>query len=164
MPLTKIKSLGITDGTITSADLATGVGGKALQVISAVDSTQRSTLSSTFVTASNTLSVSITPSSSSNKILILVSTPCIWLWNQQVWLTVYRGATNLGNVDYGFSGGGVADFYRGTFTHSVNYLDSPSSTSALTYQVYIRTTDTSYEHYINRGGSKGSITCIEIAG
>ena len=26
MPLTKIKSLGITDGTITSADLAAGVG------------------------------------------------------------------------------------------------------------------------------------------
>jgi trimeric autotransporter adhesin len=68
-----ITSAKIVDGTIVNADInasaaiagtkLTGAG-KVLQVVTATDSTQRSTTSTSFVTASNTLSVSITPSSS----------------------------------------------------------------------------------------------------
>ena len=46
-------------------------GGKVLQVLSAVDATQRSTTSTSYVTGSNTLSIDITPSATSSKILIL---------------------------------------------------------------------------------------------
>ena len=42
-------------------------GGKILQVLGATDSTYRTTSSQSFVTASNTLSVAITPSSTSSK-------------------------------------------------------------------------------------------------
>ena len=51
----------LVDGAVTSAKLASGTGGKVLQVVTATDDTARSTTSTSFVTASNTLSVSITP-------------------------------------------------------------------------------------------------------
>ena len=50
-----------------------GGGGKVIQGISATDSTQRTTTSTSFVTASNTLAANITPSATSSKVLILVN-------------------------------------------------------------------------------------------
>jgi hypothetical protein len=86
----------ITDGAITSAKLASGVGGKVLQVVTATDTTTRSTTSSSFATASNTLSVTITPSSTSNKIFI-TCTCGIGMSNTAHTgaVTIFRGATDL---------------------------------------------------------------------
>ena len=73
-----------SDGTVTTAKIAddavtyakaTGFG-KVLQVVTATDTTERSTTSTTFVTGSNTLSVDITPSATSSKIFVIVSTSC----------------------------------------------------------------------------------------
>ncbi len=58
------------DSTKLSPALTTG---KVLQVVTATDSSGRSTTSTSFVTASNTLSVDITPSATSSKILIQIS-------------------------------------------------------------------------------------------
>ena len=70
MALTKVTGAGI--GTVTNqfAD-ANMASGSVLQVVTATDSTSRSSTSSSFVTASNTLSVAITPSATSSKIFIL---------------------------------------------------------------------------------------------
>jgi hypothetical protein len=73
-----IGASGDTVNFATGATLGSGIG-KVLQVVTATDSTQRSTTSTSFVTASNTLSVSITPSSASNKVLILVSSTILVL-------------------------------------------------------------------------------------
>lgn len=97
---------------IGSNGLDTGVGGKVLQVVTATDATTRYSTSTSFVTASNTLSVSITPSSASNKIFIIVHST-------------------------GYTTG------AGQMPIIMTYLDSPSSTSALTYQVYGRTSGAS---------------------
>ena len=177
-PLT---SADITDGIIGIADLsATGTpssttflrgdntwgsagaaAGQVIQVVTATDSTQRSTSSETFVTASNTLSVSITPSSSSNKILIIVNSYGT-IGTYSGCYTIYKNATtNLGNATYGFmqfsgssrSGGAV----------SMHYLDSPATTSSTTYQVYMRVVNPD-TLYLNADGCKGSITCLEIKG
>ena len=179
MPLTKIKSLGITDGTIALADLsATGTkdsttflrgdntfatagaaAGQVIQVLSATDSTQRRTTSTSFVTNSNTLSVTITPSSSSNKILIIATTSISV--QDTGWFTIYRGATDLGagsNKGMLAIGGGI----NGTM--AMNYLDSPATTSATTYQVYYRCNNVSTPVTLNNDNSKGSITCLEIKG
>jgi hypothetical protein len=169
MALTKIQSLGITDGTIVNADInasaaiagskLTGAG-KLLQVVSATDSTQRSTTSSSFVTGSNTLSVSITPSSASNKVFIIIGAPV--RGDYTGYLTVYRGATDLGAS----SSKGLCTFLTevgvaaGSFGSGVSYLDSPSTTSATTYQVYFRTTGGTA--YINFDNCKSSITVMEI--
>jgi hypothetical protein len=57
--------------TLTNSGTATGFG-KVLQVVTATDSTQRTTTSATFVTGSN-INATITPSSASNKIFVVVT-------------------------------------------------------------------------------------------
>ena len=182
MPLTKIKSLGITDGTIAIADFsATGTpgsgtflrgdntwgsagatAGQVIQVLSATDSTIRTTGSTSFVTGSNTLSVTITPSSSSNKILILVSSSVYGNDVAVNYYTIYRGSTNLGTTN------GFAVTYNGAgglyVPLCMNYLDSPATTSATTYQVYMRVSNTSGGATLNAETSRGTITCLEIKG
>ena len=175
MPLTKIKSLGITDGTILGTDinstfnltgktvtLPAGTGGKVLQVITATDSTVRSTTSASYVTGSNTLSISITPSSTSNKIF-LVSNFAHYSSNEGLY-TFFRSSTNLAtNSDTcfaffkGVSYGGFDSIQTG-----MSFLDSPSTTSATTYQIYFRR-GASGTAYLNNGG-QGVITAFEIAG
>jgi hypothetical protein len=137
--------------------------GQVIQVLSATDSTQRTTASASFVTASNTLSVTITPSSASNKILILVSGSVV-ASDDSVCFTIYRGATNLGTT-YGMmyaTGGGDWPYYQGAL--SMSYLDSPSTTSATTYQFYMRRVNSPAVAYINTSGAQSSITCLEIKG
>jgi hypothetical protein len=151
----------ITLGANAITALPSGVGGKVLQVITATDSTERSTTSASYVTASNTLSVSITPSSASNKIFIMVS-GCGYndTDNKYFKSSIFRGATNLGTAEGMYN---HYDSYGVSLNFSMSYLDSPSSTSALTYQVYILATATSTS-FINNNGAKSSITAFEIAG
>jgi hypothetical protein len=171
MPLTRIKSLGITDGTIVNADInasaaiasskLTGTG-KVLQVITATDETTRETTSTSYVTGSNTLSVTITPSSSSNKIFINMTT------NIQVpsdtyagFVTIYRDSTNLATNQFIRNlSTGTYDIYGG----SISVLDSPSTTSAITYQVYMKIESGGNIIRLNANSSKGTITAFEIAG
>ena len=149
MSLTKIATRG----------LGTGVGGKVLQVVTATDSTNRTTTSNTFVTGSNTLSVTITPSSASNKIFIIASPSMSTAGSGDTsYATIFRGATNLGNAD-GMMRSSVNNYNGST----MNYLDSPNTTSATTYQVYFRSAVGSGQSSLI-GGSTNSITAFEIAG
>ena len=94
MSITKLNNLSIS--AITA--LPSGVGGKVLQVITATDNTERTTTSSSFVTASNALSISITPSSASNKIFVIASHDFNNASNRNdMFATIYRDSTNLGN-------------------------------------------------------------------
>ena len=150
-------------GVLSFAGVSASAG-QVIQVLSATDSTQRDTSSSSFVTASNTLSVTITPSSASNKILIIVSASG-YAVTEDVCFTIYRGATNLGNSTYGMvymTGGGDWPYHIGSL--ALSYLDSPSTTSATTYQVYMRRIASGAQATINRLGATGSITCLEIKG
>ena len=143
----------------SGATLGSGMG-KVLQVVTATDSTQRSTTSTSFVTASNTLSVSITPSSASNKVLILVSSTIAGVNNDGVF-TIFRDSTNLS------SNGFIAHYNGGVGAYGsmgINVLDSPSSTSAITYQVYFKNNGGGNTSYLNYTSQKGSITAMEIAG
>lgn len=157
-------------GSISNADIASAAAiatsklgtGAVLQVVNATDSTERTTTSTSFVTASNTLSVSITPSSSSNKILILNSTS---IGNtdsaQNTYATIFRGATNLGTSN------GMNNIYHDATSqiyasNHISFLDSPSTTSATTYQLYIRVSGGTGK--MNSSGTQGSITLLEIKG
>lgn len=138
---------------------AGATAGQVIQVLSATDSTQRNTTSTSFVTSSNTLSVTITPSSASNKILIIATASMSVV--DTGWYTIYRGATDLGatsNKGMLTIGGAI----NGTM--AINYLDSPATTSATTYQVYYRCNNVSTPCYINNDNTKSSITCLEIKG
>ena len=151
----------IVDGAVTSAKLSSG---KILQTVSATDSTGRSTTSTSFVTGSNTMSVDITPSSTSNKIFVM-ATGNIYnnTASKYVYATIKRDSTDLGaSSDKGltnmYSGGGGDD----GVPLAMSVLDSPSSTSELTYQVFFRVSGGTGN--LNESDAKGSITAFEIAG
>ena len=161
----------ITDGTIVDADINASAAitgsklvmptGSVLQVVSTASTTENTTTSTSFVTSGLTLS--ITPSATSSKIYI--SANFMGYNNTSTAITfysLYRGSTELG----GSSG---MSLYRQQDTAdeeviSMSYLDSPSSTSALTYAVYFKVS--SGTGYVNKGAGamKGSITVMEIAG
>jgi hypothetical protein len=105
------------------------------------------------------LSVSITPTSASNKILVLVSFAFdvaetvngrFNLYRDGSLVTGYRGDARGSNsraaVFFRGLQGGQND-YNAFALGNMNYLDSPASTSALTYQVYGQTNGT---FFINR--------------
>jgi hypothetical protein len=139
---------------------AGAAAGQVIQVVTATDSTERTSTSTSFVTGSNALSVSITPSSASNKILILVSSAVYTESNSVGIYTIFRGATNLA----GASGMGISrDGNVGAQCNlGINFLDSPNTTAATTYQVYMKTNDQPV--YLNSGNRTGSITVLEIKG
>jgi hypothetical protein len=151
----------VTNGSGVLSFAAVGASaGQVIQVLSATDSTTRTTTSSSFVTASNTLSVTITPSSASNKILILASSPILVVGNAGYY-TIFRDSTNLGTSN-GLGAGYGGDV--GTYDNlGINYLDSPNTTSAITYQVYFRAIG-AVTAELNLNTTKGSITCLEIKG
>ena len=66
-----ISAGGLPDGIIQSADLASGVGGKILQVVSTTKTDTASTTTSGSFTDISGMSVSITPSATSSKIFII---------------------------------------------------------------------------------------------
>jgi len=140
-----------------------GGGGKVLQVVTATDSTVRSTTSTSFVTASNTLSVDITPSSTSSKIFIIYNSS-IYMDsnNNRGYTTLFRDSTNIGESTRGFNSFLIGDNDL-TVPVSASILDSPSTTSQVTYQVYIKVTGATF--YMNTDGANpvlGTITAFEI--
>ena len=82
------------------------------------------------------LLLAITPKLSSSKILINVNTSSYCAGNSHTAYTIYRDSTNLGGSTYG-----VADFTAAhTWTpFSMMLLDTPQTTSSVTYRVYGRT-------------------------
>jgi hypothetical protein len=166
--LAKLTATGTKDSTTflrgdNTFATAGATAGQVIQVVTATDSTQRSTTSTSFVTGSNTLSVSITPASTSNKIFIICHSAISIAGAGYVWNgTIYRDSTNLGDATYGlgrFQMGSTGD--RGS-QMMFSYLDSPSSTSAITYQLYFKADGST--NYVNYAGTRGSITAFEIKG
>jgi hypothetical protein len=146
------------DNTFASAGATAGT---IIQVVTATDATERSTNSTSYVTASNTLSVSITPSSSSNKIFILVSTTAAAQNTTQSYYTIFKNGSNLVGANGMFNGYGEAGTQNSLC--AISYLDSPATTSATTYQVYFKKSG-GYDVFVNYGTTTGSITAFEIKG
>lgn len=128
------------NGTITantiSATTYTGITGRIIQTVFSSGGTG-STTSGSF-TATSSLA-NITPTSVSSKILVLVS-GMFWQTNGyggNAFLTVYRNSTNLNSsspMAMAAVPTGQNSFYGST---GISLLDSPSSTSLLTYRPYI---------------------------
>jgi hypothetical protein len=141
-------TLPTTSGTVLTNGTNTNFpAGSVLQVVQTNYSTPTSTTSGTFTDSG--LNASITPSSATNKILVLV--------NQQI-RSNKSGANDTG---YGFrlvrdstaifsrDDSSTASFYLGTsnadirFANNITYLDSPATTSAITYKTQINSFNTS---------------------
>lgn len=135
--------------------------GKVLQVVSVSTTTNTSTTSSSFVAVTN-LTASITPSSSTSKILVQVNMNIYGASvNSEAVATIYRASSDL------TAGSGFADVYAGS-TDIIQqapmlYLDSPSTTSSTTYAVYFKRTQGVSSIQSSLRGTTNTITLMEIA-
>jgi len=135
--------------------------GKVLQVVQMKSATSTSTTSSSFVDTSLTLA--ITPSSSTSKVLIVSSfTGGNNTSEQGASFTIERGSTNLGNGTNGFSNNN--DNCDGYHHNNVclTFLDSPNTTSATTYTIQMRSRN-SGSCVINTNDTEGVLILQEIA-
>ena len=158
-----------TDRTLVLPDEAGTIdtlqrAGNVLQVIQAETEAAVSTTSTSFVTT--TLTASITPSSSSNKVLVLVSAAGLNSVAAAGGVyTVFRGTTagtDLGSAsNYGFSLVYGNNSVNGSAI-SINYLDSPSTTSSQTYTFAMRSA-VGQSISMNSNAQKSTITLMEIA-
>lgn len=106
-------------------------GGKVLQVVEGNHSTNVTTSSTSYVTTG--LTQSITPSSSSSKILVTANVMAYVISGGVGVYVIYKGASAIGDECYFHTGvGGQA------LNLNLMYLDSPSTTSATTYTVYFK--------------------------
>ena len=163
-----------SNGTTWTSATPAG-GGKVLQVVSTTKTSSFST-SSTSPTNLTGMSVSITPTNSSNKVLIMAS---LNLSISDVTKRIYMKITGGNAASYiGDAGTGVecavAWTPRGGDTYIMNsvpmlYLDSPATTSAITYQIQFWVEDAT--GFLNRPASEdanganqaSTITVMEIA-
>jgi hypothetical protein len=162
MPISTIPAAGLSSGVPTRAQLPAGC---ILQVVQGV-------YSGTAVTATNStpldtgLSASITPTSTSSKILVL----CNPNWS------VNSAGTNNGTaLGYIYrNAGAVYSMYNRNYNYnnssglyhnvpaSLIYLDSPATTASVTYKFYIALITGSSTQLQGDGGNS-SITLMEVA-
>jgi len=150
-------------GTLKRIDASlVGGGGKVLQVVFGSTTTEKVVSSATFVDTG--LSATITPSATTSKILVIAEVSSVGkaTANTYVELKLLRDSTDL----IVFTKEAGAD--GGTSTNKVGnsgctYLDSPSSTSAITYKTQMNSG--SAANYGQTGGSGGvsTMTLMEIA-
>jgi hypothetical protein len=153
---------------------ANAPSGSVIQVVQTVKTDTFSTTSGSLVDVTG-MSVSITPTSASNKILVMVhvvgginpSGGNISFQLQRNGTAVYVGDAS-GSRLQGFQGGNSDVSWTLSFTPI--YLDSPSTTSAVTYKIQARTSNTLFVNRtgedpdsINRGRTASSITVMEIS-
>jgi len=122
------------------------------------------TTNTTNVYADTGVTASITPSATNSKVFVMVTINGVHKRsgdvNNSLELKILRGATQLTIAhDIGYTGISEAG-YPGSF--SMNYLDSPNTTSSTTYKVQFRNEVNASAVDVQIGSSTSSITLFEI--
>ena len=152
-----------------ASDLGLNTTGNVLQVVQGTKVTGNAVTNTAY--ASSGLTVNITPTSSSSKVLVT----CNW-WagypstNNGQTYTLYRDSTNLDQSSSrtGFNHIGSAvdngnETYQG-LAMSLQFLDSPSTTSQVTYGLYHKMDGgTGYFNLNQNGDSASQATCVITA-
>ena len=128
----KINDVAATKLTGTLPD-ANAPSGSVLQVVQGTYTTQQSTTSTSYVASS--ITASITPSSSSNKVLVEVSLNGV-ASGGATYYTIYRDSTNLGSGTNSCLA--ITTYVASDNSISMRFLDSPATTSSTTYTVYYK--------------------------
>jgi len=167
----------IVDGAITSAKLSAG---KILQVVSTTK-TDVFTASATDTWHDVTgLTAAITPSSTSSKILVsghVMGCSQDASNDKRFYIKLLRGSTAIGLGDASSSrlqvhNSSFSDNGANNATVPINFLDSPSSTSSLTYKIQVRDDTSGVRVNAAPGDSDNNtyaravstITLMEVAG
>ncbi len=180
----KTSAGGVTIDGLKIKDVSSGsvMSKPILQVVEATDVTDTS-YTGTGPTALGSLNLSITPTSTSSKIL-LMATVNLSSDSTRYWtLQFYRDTTELGVSDQGTGSqtnafiqpmiAEITDVKYQTLPTTMTYVDSPSSTSAITYSVKIERYASSTvwynrPHTVADAGysvfTRSTIQALEIAG
>jgi hypothetical protein len=156
-------TLPATSGTVvTTGNIPTG---SVLQVVNATYSTAASNSTSTY--ADTGLTASITPSSSSNKILVLVNQAGVGKDTGNISSSVYvkllRNSTDI--CVFTITGAYTqSNSYNLGFSASTSYLDSPATTSAVTYKTQFANGQNAASVRVQTDNSTSTITLMEIKG
>lgn len=141
-------------------------GGKVLQVVQGSTTTETGIASTSY--SDTTLTATITPSATTSKVLVIVAQASGLQRSSGnangCQIRLLRGATtlmtNTKNIWISVGGASNVENYVNT---SIVYLDSPSSTSALTYKTQgAAFTSTSGQALFQPGDDRSTITLIEI--
>ena len=171
-----------TSGDISASSLTGVTTGKVLQVVQAVKNDTFSTTSTSYTDITG-MSTSITPASTSNKVKVTV---CVRVQCSQDdrWLSIIllrdstilfdgtasssRTQTSVWHIPY--AGSGTGNTYS---DKNIVFLDSPSSTSSLTYKLQMKVQAGGTTGHVNRSmndndadygpRTSSSITVEEVA-
>jgi len=149
-------------GTPTAADLGINTTGTVLQVVNKSVNGRNSISSSSF--SYTGFYHSITPTSTSSKILILMETGL----NTQAsgrsgQLTIYRDSTELSGQTHGLAYI-LGDSSRIQIPVHLSYVDTPNTTSEVTYKLYAKSVESGSIEVPVTASEITTITLIEIAG
>lgn len=157
----------LTDTGVTTAQMPAG---SVLQVVSAVKNDNTTTTSTSFVDITG-LSVSITPRSATSKILIQVMLGCVGNATNAILFNLLRNSTVVAQPSSGTNPAMInhyAGFTNAGTASNMTFLDSPASTSSITYKLQFRVdsaTGAINQHPQNSGYTAiSTITAMEIAG
>lgn len=148
--------------TLNGLTIPTVGFGKVLQVVQGSTATETLTSSSTY--SSTNLSASITPSSSTSKVLVIVVQAGVGkdTGNTSVDLRLQRGSTVISDFGFGIAGnGGTASNTAGS--QMCVHLDSPATSSATTYSTQFRSRSNVAQAYVQLGSAVSTITLVEVA-
>jgi len=174
MALSKIDAANFLTGTIPQGNVANAslsavtalpaaiATGTVLQVVTDTLTSEYTTSTTSF--SDTGLTLNITPSATSSKILMIAHLGGMYsnTSTNKFMFTGFRGSTNLGHATYGF--GFTAGFTDGRILvgDGFTFLDSPSSNSSLTYKVQGRLENATGAGQISQNGATSTLTCLEI--
>jgi len=162
-----LNATNLTSGTVPAARLPAG---SVLQVTQYVNTTQYSGSGTATI-----FSTTFTPTSATSKVLLIVSI-AMGAWNPNGGIQIIRNGTSV--QDAGGTYGGGAGYYSSDefiasagsyalYPFTVIYLDSPGTTSAITYGIKANGTTAYYVNQPAVGASSGygttTIQFLEIA-
>lgn len=173
--ITGLVSGGLPDGSVTAADLASGAittgalpSGSVLQVVHATYATQVTQGGPTW--KGTGLTASITPSSTSSKILIIVNQPLQQQANTTAtreyrWQLLRDGATVVDEqIQDETEEANTAYYVHPLSIGHCNVVDTPSTTSSITYNTRIWIDVGTADIFAQTDGCPSRITLMEIAG
>ena len=154
---------------IPVAGVPTGGGGGIIQTVIGSTTTHFSTSSTSYVDTGVT--ANITPTSSTSKILVFLDVPCHIIRSSgstwEMYIKILRDSTAIFGVDpsqgnYHCGIGGSISSNRGVFSIVKQFIDSPATTSQVTYKLQVK-------HYSNQtldislGSEASHITLMEVS-
>ena len=168
-------NIGVTYPDVTTQNTSAIIGGKlptarlpagsVLQIVNATTGTEVSSATGTLITSG--LTASITPLFSTSRILVIANLNGVGHTTNNTSVESYLRRNNVTDLALMSLIASAAD---GVFNQtvdvgsvSITFLDSPATTSATSYDVWFKSQQGSAIVYVQRYGSRSTITLMEIA-